>query len=393
MTPNGVKEKLPDLFENVQLKAMQFGQGVTALLAEFTLTEDGSNSLNETWHSHHEPRLLKRDFLLPLDRKTAAIRNVRAKRQSIHRTAREWLGQRAPGHFYSDNNSQPVFDLLLFEKHSPFAKQPENPQNQEAFEALGLDIDPLTTVTTEEIPQLILSGPGGGLGRGQRHEPTWTLWGNLHSLLTNEPANQWLEILDKPEHAVSRSVDHLFQGLFVSLSLSAYLRNVEESVAISRDQITLHRKFSRRTAEELRKSLLAFSFNYIVAQAEIERAWSDHTWLRNLPKMESRPTPRTEERYSESEILEQLTEDFIEVLHKKQEETISRLSRVDSGYREILLTATNLGASASSLRISTLAIVVAGLSALVALGTLALTEPGSESIWDLWSEWIMSLLD
>ncbi|WP_193215214.1 hypothetical protein, partial [Luteolibacter marinus] len=55
---DAVRERLPPEFDYIELKAVQVGQGLTAVVAEFHLQDEAAQALDVEWHKQHEPLLL-----------------------------------------------------------------------------------------------------------------------------------------------------------------------------------------------------------------------------------------------------------------------------------------------------------------------------------------------
>ena len=84
--------KMPEEFDRVELKALQIGQGITAVMAKFDLNDAAISRLDEAWHRDYKPEMYwgKRGgrWPRPLDPDFVAFRRVQEERGRLHGVAR-----------------------------------------------------------------------------------------------------------------------------------------------------------------------------------------------------------------------------------------------------------------------------------------------------------------
>jgi ribosomal protein L3 len=78
-------EQLPESFTAVELMAVQIGAGLTGVVARFNVASAASSSLDEVWHSDHEPRLKRERGRIQLRRHGPGRRLCQLAR-AAHRT-------------------------------------------------------------------------------------------------------------------------------------------------------------------------------------------------------------------------------------------------------------------------------------------------------------------
>ena len=77
-------------FSAIELRAIQIGTGLTAVLARFHLSDAAAASLDVTWHSVHEPQLVRRmNRPHSESRKWATSRITQESRRALHDAARD----------------------------------------------------------------------------------------------------------------------------------------------------------------------------------------------------------------------------------------------------------------------------------------------------------------
>lgn len=145
---DGIRTDLPEVFETVQLRAIQVGEGLTAVVADFHLGDKAAKSLDEVWHTEHEPfmRFPRGRRPLSYDRHWGTFWKVQSARAELHNEARRWLAQRLPGYFGRRREPHPLLDLLLLDKFDPTKPEPANIsrdkslRRRDALRALGVDL-------------------------------------------------------------------------------------------------------------------------------------------------------------------------------------------------------------------------------------------------------------
>jgi len=399
--PGGFRSKLPREFSLIELRAIQVGAGLTAVVAEFTLTDKAATDLDVEWHKEAEPTLMRaKPRWRPLDRQFATYKRVQTKRKDLHTAARQWLGQNLPGFFTSNDEEQPLLDLLLFERYDPTALFVPKPRDEEikfsdAFRALGLDAREYYQATSPDLPKLALSSADRSLHEWLRGGATWTLWGRrdavVHALGKDGLSGYGT---DQNRAIASRLVDNMY-NLFVMLAVSEWLRVIGEDYATLRDRAnTLHGRFRPSAVHQLRQSLLTLSLNLSAVRADVRDFWARSWRWDGDATFTYRVTSRYQQRSGVGRRSDPRPLDFNANLRKQQEAEFKRLSESDREYRDILSTAASLGASADSYKLGRIALWVAIVSLSVALVTVLVSQLSDNSVlglfWKAVQQWLGS---
>lgn len=388
--------KLPVDFAAVEVRAVQIGQGLTAALAHFVLTESASTALDATWHVRHEPILTRENGRIhALNRHWAGLRQIQDARRALHTVAREWMTRHLPGAFATNDEQQVLLELLLLDEFDPLNPAFDEGNDDEArfarvrqsdaYRALGLDLDDFEIIKGKSLPGLVLSQP-----RTHRHDrladdPTWTLWGNM-ATVSRKLASSRAVMGGSTEQEASRQVDR-FHDLLPLLAVAEYLSNADARYARLRDRASSrHGKFKARALRELRRSFLTLSLNVTSMRRDLAEFWrrrgpyvvSDFK-IHVAPRYKSRN--RSAGRRTRKPIL------LDHALKKRLDDQFKRLTEADRDYREILSTVASLGASADAFKIGRWALVVAIASLAVAGATIVLADVGCGSILQELSGW------
>ncbi|MDY5274006.1 MAG: hypothetical protein SPH31_07625 [Arcanobacterium sp.] len=299
---DAVSEHLPPEFDYIELKAVQVGQGLTAVVAEFHLRDEAAQALDLEWHKQHEPLLLwERPRPRSLDRHWATIHEVQLARRSMHYAARDWLTARLPGFFARMERPQPLLELMLFDKLDP-TDLPNSTQSRDqrvsesdALRALGIERPVFRMLTSPDIPKLVLQCQRN-IGKDPLgDDPTWTLWGSRPAVLKAVgPEN--LEYIggNDNQNIAYRLVNSMMSmmNLFLMISVSVYLEATEERFAEIRDRASArHGKFRPRAIHELRQSFLTLSLDLASMQRDVAAFWKRPWRWEGDPQFSYVPTP------------------------------------------------------------------------------------------------------
>jgi hypothetical protein len=116
---DAARRKMPKEFDQVELKALQIGQGITAVMTKFDLNDAAISRLDEAWHRDYQPEMYwgKRggEWPRPLSPDFVAFRRVQEERGRLHDAARQWLSTKWPGFFATNGQPQPLLDIVLLE--------------------------------------------------------------------------------------------------------------------------------------------------------------------------------------------------------------------------------------------------------------------------------------
>ena len=384
--PDGTREDLPEGIDSIELKAMQIGTGLTAVVACVMLTDTAATNLDRVWHEKHEPRLtIKGQRRTRVeDRMWAGMHKTQEARRALHDRARGWLKKRCPGFFASNRTAQPVIDLLLLDRFDPTQGLRQERKLSDSLRALGLDDGSILQRISPSLPGLILSPNDPGLNPTIGHRAA-ALWGNAKIVAAGQ---RNLQTFGKaPDRAIARAVHRTIDTFLVLMAISDLLTDVEKRYATLRDTARIrHGEFQTKDIRELRANLLTLSLDLASISRDVLSFW-DASW-----------------RSDDVQFVVMYTDEFNTTaaaaghppikprsvngsMHDDQKERFQRLHNMDGEYRSILSTVASLGASVDTFKVSRLAIWVAAASLVVAIVTLLLSNPGPESLLNSLLRW------
>lgn len=390
--PDGVRDDLPPEFGYVEMRAIQVGTGLTAVIAHFHLTEDAATMLDKEWHRQHEPFLQRRNGRLrSLDRHWGTFWKVQSERRRLHYAARDWLAERVPGFFATNAAPSPLLDLLMFDKLDPTESQPDSSNDEksrqdelqlaDALRALGIHEPSFDMLVSHNLPKLVLSHLEGRMDEALGEAPTWSLWGSRPAVVAalNEGSlKSWGE---NDNRAIANRLVQNMYNLFVMLAVSHFLAVTERRFAAIRDRATKrHGKFKPKALDEMRNDLLTHSLNLASVRRDVAAFWgrpwrwggdAEFFWVQ---------APRQRARKQEDET-EREPASFNAAVRENHEKAFERLAESDREYRDILSTVASLGASADTYRMARIALVVAVASMGAAVAAVLVVDVGPDSLW------------
>lgn len=382
--------RLPEGFDAVEVRAVQIGQGLTAAVAHFRLTSDAAMRLDAVWHTRHEPVIVRRNGRLhPLDRKWTALRKTQHERRALHTAARRWVAKRLPGSFSSNRHQQLLLELLLFDRIDPSAKmldggdgdaaRYERVRRDDAYRALGLQLQEFDVIKAKSMPGLILSQPDMQGFDALSEDPTWTLWGNAATVAAGFASDR--EVFGNTTlAAVARQVNR-FHNLLPMLAVAEYLANAESMYARLRDHAsTRHGKFKVDALRELRRSFLSLSLNIASMRRDVSGFWEHNAARGGISDYKIFTAPWFAERQRVAGHKGLKSRRFDKALRERIDQRFGDLLAADRDYRDILSTVASLGASADAFKIGRWALWVAIASLAVAGTTVLLADIGCASI-------------
>lgn len=372
-TPRGVRQQLPAEFQSVELLGVKIGDGLTAVIAHFTLTDVATKSIDTVWHTPHDPRIVFRSRMPVLeDRMWTSFRKTQESRRRLHEVARGWLASNCPGAFANAKEQQPLMDLLLLEEHDPFEGLEASRRMADPLRALGVDDSALSRRTSGELPGLLLEHVSNALCPTLGGRRTWTLWGHRASIASS--INHINAYGDSTDRAIGHVVHQRASDLFVRLGLSDFLQLLREQGAAARDNArSQHGKFGRGDLKRLRNQFLTSSLDITSMQRDLvsynaKRRWLDReatftldlaSWVRERDRLDGRESPQPVDVNGD--------------LRTSQQEHAAELLEMDRDYRDVLSTVASLGASIHASKIQRYAVSVAMISLAVALLTTGLS--------------------
>ena len=388
-----VREVLPSEFEFIELKAVQIGQSLTAVIAELNIRPSAMAALDVEWHAEHEPILLwERPRPRSLDRHWATIHRVQMARRDMHYAARDWLSNKLPGFFARTEHPQPLLELMLFDKLDPTVlPRPAQTRDQsiregDALRALGLERGVFQMLTSPDLPKLVLQ-PLRGIGRDPLgDDPTWTLWGKRGAVIAALKKGALRGYGDDENRAIANRLVDNMSNLFLMIAVSNFLGGTEERFARIRDRAgARHGKFRPRAIRELRRNFLTLSLDLATVQRDVEAFWGRSWGWQGDATFSYVPSPDERSRARKTGEKAASPESFNDRLRRHHEEWFARLAAADSDYRDILSTVASLGASADAFRTGRLALWVAAVSLVVAVATVLVSDVGPASLFEwLW---------
>jgi hypothetical protein len=265
--PEIKKQRIPDQFSFIAIKAEPLGPSVTAVLTTFTLSPEWRVKLDEEWHSDHQPsfRPLKTTRPRTSDRQWAAFERTQTVRRGLHDLARQWVSDHLPGYFTTQRETLPSSDVLLFENYDPAADEDHGRDFGDALRALGFT-NPVTRSSSPSFPGLVFTEVEESLCRpmGQR------ISGFVGNSAIVAAAQEHLNFYGSDRNqAIARMAAKYNSSLLLKVAIDDYLRSMIRRYATLRDRAQEHRKFSARYIRELRENFLAMSFDLALAS----KAW------------------------------------------------------------------------------------------------------------------------
>jgi hypothetical protein len=375
--PDGVRAKLPPEFSFVELKAMQIGSGLTAVVAHIQLSALGSKQLDETWHRTHEPKLIRRDGRLQaLDRMWSGFHVTQRARARLHELARAWMKDNCDGFFAEFDNPQTLIDMLVLDQHDPTDHSDESDRDLfDAFRALGITEIGVENYVSSDIPKMHLVPTRPSMARGMTTDRSWALWGQRQAVMDN--AKNMNGYGDDPNRAIAHRYGRAIESFLVPLALSDMLETVEARYALIRDRArSQHGRFKAKVINDLREQLLTLSIDVATLQRDLDRSWKSRPQFQDEAEFTIEYSPRFRRDADEDEPFHVNTE-----LRKRQKEWFEELTAADRDYRDILATVASLGGSVDASMTGRRALWVAFVSLAVACATVVVTDVGDDSLF------------
>lgn len=387
--PNGYTENLPKEFRAVELKGVPIGEGVTAVIAHFHLSESGSAVVDEVWHMDHQPALArtKGHLVVAESQRWTAFRRTQASRDKLHRVARDWLRSRFPGTFAQSREHQPLMDLLLLDQFDPLSGERADTETSDRMRALGLTDLNVTWQTSEELPGFLLQKSNKDLAPGLQ-ERTWALWGKRGVVVAD--AGFWHSD-DDGDGAITHRVDGQMSDLVVRLGLSELLELLKTESATMRDSArAYHGKFGRRDLKRLRQRFLTASLDFSSIERDVKQ-YNSRRWRDREAWFVCDYVPWIRRQDAEAGLKPFKPIQVNKDLRKRQNKAAQDLVAFDRSYREILSTVASLGASIDAFKVQRYAIWIAVGSVIVALATLVVSLLTSKETAEIIEAWLSSI--
>jgi len=368
--PDAHRTKLPDGIERVQLKAIQVGSGLTAVVARFNFNDAHSKKLDDVWHADHEPFMERSKTmgtfskLRPVDRQSATNKATQRARNDLHGIARNWMTKHCSGYFAMHGEKQLSMDVMMTEKYNPVSKSTKRPDNDihDALRALGIDSLDFYRITAPEIPDMLLTQANRLSESIIDAERTWGLIVNRGKIV--QSTENFKGFGGDANHAISYIAEERVGPTLVLLAISQLLVVLEAQYAKLRDGAQLqHKKFKVRSVNRLSGIVLDSSLTLASIRQDVANLRRHKRWFEGAnfvmtvaPLFTAKLKPKDKEPI-----------DFFNDVMDHNDETFKRLSKLDGDYRDILTTISQLGATGTDIRTGRWALAVSALSLIVAI--------------------------
>jgi hypothetical protein len=374
---------------------VQLGPTLTAVVARLELAPDAAGRVNSHWHCVAEPGLVKEanGTVLAESRSWATMRATQSAQLALHEEARNWLRSRLPGAFARSSVAPTTFALLLLDPGDPLDDKPDL-VGRDRLRALGMTDPPTYFRSAEELPGLLTERVDSLLCPTLGTTDIHLLAGNLDRVRRGVGPRHGHHG-DISATMVGRLVDSVeLRNYMVLQAVEAFLQVLERRHATLRDQAAEdHRDLSARAVKSLRSQVMAQGLDLDSVDAALTdfRSRTDRDAVVTSFKFDlgaevhRRDADAGRERFTPVDVIsDQL---------QRMSERITRLRERDHRLRETLTTATALGASADTFRVSRIALFVALVSLVAAIISLVIAEPGPHSLLQTLLDSARALLD
>lgn len=373
--PDSVRGKLPVGCNWVQLKAIQIGSGLTAVVARFSFDDVQASRLDKVWHSSHEPILERSQSkgafsrLRPLDRKFATFRATQTARNDLHKETRAWISRYCPGYFASHHEPQVSLDVMLTEKYNPVSKSKTRPDInlQDSLRALGLETVDLYRIIAPEMPDMLLTQADRLAEPYINTSRTWALIGNRQKI--QKTTDNFKYYGGDANQAVAHIAEENLGYTLILLAVSELLLILESQYAKLRDGAGVqHKKFKVKSLNDLGEIVLESSLTLASVRQDVANLQQKKWWFEGANFVMSH-SPYLKDSFKKGSKPLNLSDDIL----KRQAKTFRRLSEIDRDYRDILTTVSSLGTSANNIKLGRWALLVSALSLIVAIIALGVS--------------------
>lgn len=382
---DAVRRKMPKEFDRVELKALQIGQGITAVMAKFDLNYAAVSRLDEAWHRDYQPEMYwgKRggEWPRPLSPDFVAFRRVQEERGRLHYAARQWFSTKWPGFFATNGQPQPLLDIVLLDEISAYPETRPARGVDGAVRALGLPHTVYVQRSTK-FPAMTIGERDIRSDSDMEDRRTWAIWGNRTEILDGLAEALTSHGLGQGDSSIAHYVQDAIEDYFLRLSISEMLEVCQGRYASMRDAARQHGQLDR-----LRASLLTLSVDMSSIDRDI-RAYNERGWQRDYAQFffEEAPFLVAEREQHGSASRESIN--MNEHLLNDQMGMLETLRAADNDYRGILTAAASLTSSLQSIRLAKTAVWVAISSLGVAAVTLLITDISRHGLFGIVAHWL-----
>jgi hypothetical protein len=369
--PESVRRVLPTQFSSVELRAIQVGAGLTAVVSKFTVRPDASVKLDRIWHEIQEPQIHRAKGRGPVaeSRQFTAYRRTQNARREIHQAARDWVIATCPGFFADYHEEAPLLDLVLLQNYDPTIAASVRDEMSDPMRALGLAGYETQHQTSAELPGLLLEQVWEELAPGLGSRWTWTLFGQHDNVIAKFGPR--LTSSSQDVRGLSYAVGETVSDFLVVLAGSCFVATARSRTAVSRDRARVaHARFRIRSLKAIRAEVLQMSLDLSTVQRDFVAFYSRPHWEHGHLSFLNDYSPALHAFDKEHGLVTQEPIKLSERMIDNQLKQLQNLVDIDQSYREIISTAASIGAAISASRLGRVAAVVAVASCAVALCTL-----------------------
>jgi hypothetical protein len=355
--PGAVRRKFPKEFKSISLSLLPLGSALTAIVAQFNLTETASTELDASLRAEHRPQLYRHKGSLQVQQRMfVALDAVKKTRKKMHQVGRDWFADELPGLFAVEAKaSHPTLDMLFTQGHDPFKK--DHPDRREAnFQrALGLDQEPFSLTHSPEWKRVRIMEYQFETVDRVLQDSSLVLVAKFDDALGRKKTFEH-HGEKRTEAAIYREINYGAPGLLTRYGLFELLRVKQEAVAIARDQASsLHSRRPVTSAKKLRRSVLRSSIDMATITHDIETlTGNDYMYEWQVPTLVSRK--RNDSGWSKPK------DGVLTEWARRQSKEARKLADLDRELLGILDLASNLTASIEGIRSQRWSLLVAVLS-------------------------------
>ncbi|WP_152552301.1 hypothetical protein [Actinokineospora spheciospongiae] len=391
--PDSVRRRIPIEFVSIHLTAVHLGTGLTAIIGDFQVSAEHKKKIDVLWHQAHKPEIIHNNngFIRAEDGEWTFYRKNQEKRKALHDEARRWFSEYCPGFFSSKSRPQLVLDLMLTDKFDPLTPRVTKTGIESSLRAVGLTEYTSRITTSKSLPGLTFEETSHILCRVFDRTPTWSLWGQ-HNHAKDEFHGEVHLYGGTLANAISHRAGKTIFAFLVQKATLEMVAVLESEYAELRDTARRrHGKFRSKDLRSVRTSLLSLNLDLTSLRQDIDEIY--HSTERYDLKIDL-TLDLSPNLKAGDERLDRTPFEPIDITHfdrKLQKDAIARLIQIDKDFRETLMTASSLGASIDTFKVSRLALAVSALSLVVATLTILAAEYKTETVFSHVRDWLFGL--
>lgn len=338
---------LPVGIEVVEITAIQINNSITAIVAQFELTNEIQDRLNEILHENTDPKLEMNKKLFKIyTQKEHKIKKINNFISEIHFSARKWFSGYFHGEFASSQNKQPIFDFFLSHGQDNYSKQ-----KNLIYKAL--DINSFDDNQNEEYLNQYFN-------TSDRNKDKKIFYSNLDLLfeeVSNEFSIDFLNGFGDKHSALFRFFGREILIYLSYLSITNLLEMWEYQYSKERDNISdADKNISIKSLKSIRNNLINLSFNISDFGDDWEtyiNSMNNHNFAEYIKKIEF-------ENESKEFFFNKRIRDYQYYLVKK-------LQKMDNNYQNTISSIATLGETIDSYKTTRIALYVSFISLLFSI--------------------------